>query len=332
MPSRLSIETRWAIIHEWKRIPQSDRVIAKTFSTSHSAVRKIINTYQQTSGVTDLPRRGRPRKLKEGVVTKMLHRNNKSSTRVLARKLEREGKGEVSHMTVCRQAKREEMWYGVRRRQPRLVPANKVERLAFAQTSYPRGFWKRVVASDEKVIELDKEVRGEWVKKGEQPRARKGSKFRPGVKFWAASSLEGKTPLYFLPKSMKGWEYLDFIKEKVEADFLRLYPSKRNPPVWLQDRDGMHTATVVQNYLKKSPLIPLQHWPSHSPDLNWQENVWEMVEQGVRKRNPTTIRGLKRVVEEEWGKIDIAKIRNCVSSMEARLEAVIAAHGGNTKY
>ena len=224
------------------------------------------------------------------------------------------------------------MWYGVRKKKPRLLPANKVSRLAFARTPHQPGFWKRVVASDEQVITLDEEVRGEWVKKGEQPHCRKGSKFRPGVKVWAGSSWEGKTPLYFLSKSIKGSEYLDFIKEKVEADLLRLYPSKRNRPHWLQDRDGMHTAAVVQNYLSKSPLIPLQHWPSHSPDLNWQENVWEMLKQGVRSRRPTTIGGLKKVVKEEWEKIEMGKIRKCVGSMERRLEAVIAARGGNTRY
>ena len=81
----------------------------------------------------------------------------------------------------------------------------------------------------------------------------------PSVKVWAGSSWEGKTSLYFLPKSLKGWEYLNFIKEKAEPDLLRLYPTKRDRPIWLQDKEGFHTATVVQNYLKKSVLNIKDH-------------------------------------------------------------------------
>ena len=270
--------------------------------------------------------------MKEGVVTKMLHRKKGSSTREVARKLKKEGRGEVSRTTVWRQAKREELTYRVRKKKPRLTEEMKGARLAFAQTAYPPGFWKRVVATDEKCFTLGGEVRAEWVKKGEEPSPRPGRKFQPGVKVWAGSSWEGKTPIYFLPKSLKGWEYLDFIKKKVEPDLLRLYPKKRRPPVWLQDREGFHTAAVVQNYLQESPIIPINAWPSHSPDLNWQENVWEMLEQRVRLRCPTIIKGLKKVVKEEWEKVDMASIRNCVSSMEERLEAVVAARGGNTRY
>ena len=175
-------------------------------------------------------------------------------------------------------------------------------------------------------------MRGEWVKKGEEASPRGRSKFELGVKAWAGCSWEGKTRIHFIPKSMKGWEYLDFIKKKAEPDLLRLYPRKEKPPIWLQDGEGFHIAKVVKEYLKKSRIIPIADYPSHSPDLNWQENVWEMLRQGVRKRRPTTIEGLKKVVKEEWEKIPLSKIRKCISSMDKRLAAVRAAGGGNSKY
>jgi transposase len=332
MPGRLSTETRWAIVLEWKRKPQSLRAIAKVFNTSHNAVANIIKKYQETGGVDDLHRSGRPRKLKRGVVTNMLHRKKKSSTRRVARELQRAGGGKVSSTTVWRQAKEEKLVYRVRRKKPQLTKKMKEERIAFAQARYPPGFWKRVVASDEKCITLGGEVRGEWVKEGEKASPRPTHKFEPGVKFRAGSSWEGKTPLYFLPKSLKGWEYLNLIKSKLEPDILRLYPNKRRRPVWLQDREGFHIATAVHKYLAQSPLIPIKNWPSHSPDLNWQENVWERLEQRVRERKATTIKGLKKVVKEEWENVELASIRNCISSMPARLEAVVAARGGNTDY
>ena len=93
--------------------------------------------------------------------------------------------------------------YRVRRKKPQLTKEMKEARIAFAQARYPPGFWKRVVASDEKTITLGGEVRGEWVKEGEEPSPRRIHKFEPGVKVWAGSSWEGKTALYFLPKSLK---------------------------------------------------------------------------------------------------------------------------------
>lgn len=60
--------------------------------------------------------------------------------------------------------------------------------------------------------------------------------------------------------------------------------------------------------------------------------MWELLEQRVRERKATTIKGLKKVVKEEWENVELASIRNCISSMPARLEAVVAARGGNTDY
>ena len=47
---------------------------------------------------------------------------------------------------------------------------------------------------------------------------------------------------------------------------------------------------------------------------------------------PTTIKGLKKVVKEEWERIDIGIVRKCIHSMPTRLKLVIAAKGGVTKY
>ena len=168
--------------------------------------------------------------------------------------------------------------------------------------------------------------------KGEEPSPRGTEKFEISVKVWGGSCWEGLSHIYFISKSMNGEEYLELIESELEEDILRLDPSPRQPITWRQHREGFHMAKKVQKYLENSPLIPISHWPSSSPDLNWQENVWEMLEQRVRKRRPTTIRGLKKVVKEEWETIDIESVRNCISSMPERLKAVIAAEGGNTKY
>jgi DDE superfamily endonuclease len=75
-------------------------------------------------------------------------------------------------------------------------------------------------------------------------------------------------------------------------------------------------------------------WPSSSPDLNPIENLWHILCSNIRKRRvqPRNKEALIDALQEEWGKIDIEKVRNLCLSMPRRLQAVIDANGGSTKY
>jgi hypothetical protein len=295
-------------------------------------VNRTLARWRETGGVEDRPRRGRPQRLDPAQVRKLLKTGRTRSSRRAAREVEREEGAPVAHTTVLRAAKRVKLKFRVRPKKPMLTRSHYEQRLHFALKPRPRGYWRRVLASDEKTFSLFVDVRGEWVEEGEEPRPRETHKWPGGLKVWAGTSWEGKTRLHFLPKSMKGKDYLEFIQEKAEPDLLRLFPQKTKPPTWLQDREGFHTAKVVQNYLKKSRLRPIEDWPGHSPDLNWQENVWEMMAQRVRERNPRTLAGLRPVLQEAWDDIDLDDIRKCVRSMPDRLKAVVEAKGGHTRY
>jgi len=116
-----------------------------------------------------------------------------------------------------------------------------------------------VVASDEKTFSLDADVRGQWVEEGEEPRPRETRKWPGGLKVWAGTSWEGKTELHFLPKSMKGEDYLDFIKTKAEPDLLRLYPLKTKPPTWLRTERDSTLPRWCKNTSENPDSDPLTH-------------------------------------------------------------------------
>ena len=75
-------------------------------------------------------------------------------------------------------------------------------------------------------------------------------------------------------------------------------------------------------------------WPANSPDLNPIENLWHILRDRIRKRKvqPRTKEALIEALQEEWVKLDMKIVNDLIDSMPRRLQAVIDAKGGATKY
>ena len=69
------------------------------------------------------------------------------------------------------------------------------------------------------------------------------------------------------------------------------------------------------------------------PDLNPIENLWTILKNKVSEGQPNNAKMLEQAIKEVWVRdISLAYCRNLVESMPRRLEAVIKAKGGPTKY
>ena len=73
-------------------------------------------------------------------------------------------------------------------------------------------------------------------------------------------------------------------------------------------------------------------WPGYSPDMNPIENVWGVMKHALSKERPTTLDGMKKVVDKIWRNLDASYLTTLFDSMPRRMQAVIAASGGPTKY
>ena len=86
------------------------------------------------------------------------------------------------------------------------------------------------------------------------------------------------------------------------------------------------------DWFDENGINVLDH-PPQSPDLNPIENLWRIIKHKLY--NDSSIRGINDLwerFEQEWDAVGADICKKLIDSMPKRLEAVIKAKGGPTKY
>ena len=75
-------------------------------------------------------------------------------------------------------------------------------------------------------------------------------------------------------------------------------------------------------------------WPSNSQDLNPIENIWSYIKDIIARdyAHITSVKTMKQVVIRLWNEFADNQWDNLIESMPDRVQAVIAARGGSTRY
>ena len=74
-------------------------------------------------------------------------------------------------------------------------------------------------------------------------------------------------------------------------------------------------------------------WPGNSPDANVIEQVWAWMKERIDVEPfPTTIKELEDRAKQVWNSIPNSLLENLVDSFPERIEKIIEADGGTTKY
>lgn len=103
---------------------------------------------------------------------------------------------------------------------------------------------------------------------------------------------------------------------------------------FMQDGASPHRALTTVAWLNRKRVRRLNGgvWPPQSPDLNPIEHVWPIVLRTLSGQVFAGKEDLWVALQSAFAAVPVADIKRLYASMPRRIEAVIAAHGGHTRY
>jgi transposase len=99
----------------------------------------------------------------------------------------------------------------------------------------------------------------------------------------------------------------------------------------MEDNASVHTAKLTKAIHIQNHIIRMI-WPANSPDLNPIENVWRLLKVRIGRRFPLNNAEVRQFLEEEWAKLTLDDFVHYIQEMPKRVQAVIDAQGGHSKW
>ena len=246
----------------------------------------------------------------------------------------------VSPQTIRNALKKDHMKAVVKAKKPFLKKEHRRARLAFARKyeHWTVEDWKRVVWSDEtKINRIGSDGRTYvWKRVGEPlsdrlttPTVKHGG---GSMMVWGCMGWNGVGLLTEVEGKMDAVQYVDILDGSLSKS-VDLLEIPREEFIFQQDNDPKHTSRLATEWFTEQN-IDLLDWPAQSPDLNPIEHLWEHLKKQIRQypRQPTGIWELWERASLQWMFIDPEVCQRLIASMPRRLQAVIKANGGPTKY
>lgn len=247
----------------------------------------------------------------------------------------------VSTQTVRNVLKKSGMKACVKKKKPLLTTCQKKLRLEFAlkHKEWTVEDWKRVIWSDESKINRFGSDGRNWIwKERGQPlidrEINETVKFGGGnIMVWGCMGWNGVGRLAEIEGRMDAKQLVEILED-------HLLPSieesgiPREDFIFQQDNDPKHKSKMAKQWFENQG-ITLLDWPPQSPDLNPIEHLWTYLKNQLKDNYEVAPKGVWELwerVAKEWEEIEPEECQRLIESMPRRLEAVIRAKGGHTKY
>jgi transposase len=319
---------------------QSTRKIASSLGVSQPTV---VRALQNLLPNHQSPHSGRPSKLsatsERAIITQIT--TGKVANAVQATKhINSIIPNPVSSQTVRRVLKRHSLKAVTKKKKPLLSAVHRKKRLAFAlkYQNWTVEDWKRIIWSDETKINRIGSDGKQWVWKqvgqGLIDREVQGTvKFGGGnIMVWGCMGWEGVGRLAEVEGKMNADQYVSILEDNLLPSMEESGFSAKDV-IFQQDNDPKHTSRKATKWFEDNDINVLD-WDPQSPDINPIEHLWQHIKQqlGEYSTMPKGVWEIWERVAEVWNEIPPEVCQNLIESMPRRLEAVIKAKGGHTKY
>ena len=310
--------------------------IAKRLKMGRRTVQEIVKKYAETGEVKDRLGRGRKKKTSTREDRKIVQaclKDRRKSAKDISKEVKEDIGLELSSRTIRRRLLDAGLKSCRAKKKPLLSMKARQKRLQWALEH--RNFsWNNVVFSDESRFCLvsDRPV---------IVRRRQGEEYLPaclnttmkhgggGIMVWGCIARNGVGRLHKIDGNVNAQHYLQILKYCAIPSMQHLFGDQ--PSIFQQDNAPCHTAKVVKEWTEANGMKILS-WPGNSPDLNPIEHIWDHIARQLAKQKFRNAEELLNNLKVEWKKIPLPILEKLIDSMPQRIEAVIKAKGGATKY
>lgn len=314
----------------------SMHVISDQSGVPYETVRRTIENYQKRGTAERKSGSGRPRKTTHSDdlhMVLLIKRDRETTCTEVAQDL---WQNFISASTVRRRLhENSDLSSHFKSKKPFIGPKNRRRRIKWcmARLGWTKAQWRRFMFSDESpfVLRFHGKTRI-WRGPEERfcPFALTGTvKHDERINVWGCFAAHGVGNLYLIDGIMDQYQYHKILEEQLIPSAKKLFDNKN----WTfqQDNDPKHTAKSTKRLVNRLG-IPLEDWPSQSPDLNPIENLWAYLNHVTRKRKCNNKVELFNVLQEAWNAIPTDYLTRLADSMPERLNAVIDNKGYPTSY
>lgn len=324
MVTQLSPEGRERI-QSLNKTGKKFRTIAKMMDCSLQTVERWVNAAQ----IIDNKKRKRgcgpkPKltgKIKSDV-DKLLQDREELGSRRITPIINKRFKADISARSIRRFEKTQGFGFKKVQEKAKLTPVHKKSRETWAK-KHLKDNWRKMIFSDSKIFRIG--TAGNRVRTRGPAKIKHKDKYSGQFHVWWAFSYHRIYPPQIAKVTMNSAEYIKMLQKTLGTEY-----DKGN--ILIQDKATCNMSKKTAKWLTDHHIKYYTDWPTKGIDMNVIEHVWGTLEQEKREKDFKSVDTMKRWAMKRMKNFPLSKLRRYIDSMPLRMQAVVAAKGGYTKY